>query len=87
MYSFGLFCDDCYSSYVIQVPKTNPGPHECIVCGSLMTEVVDLGIRQAWRTEVLAGEDDQEAEVIDAIRTVFGPGVEELECAERPVAV
>ena len=87
MYSFGLFCEDCYSSYVIQVPRPDPGPHECIVCGSLMTEVVDFGIRQAWRMEVLDGDDDPEAEAIDAIRAVFGPGVEELECVERTVPV
>lgn len=82
MYSFGLYCDECQSSYVIHVASVNPGTQECRVCGSLLTEVVDYGIRHAWRTEVLAHDGDTEAELIERIRAVFGPGVEELESGQ-----
>ncbi len=61
--------------------------HQCNVCGSLRTDVVDCGIRDAWCNEVLAEEPEAEARLIEAIREVFGPGVEELDREGRPMPV
>ena len=87
MHTFSLHCGQCHSSYAIQLPSTNPGSQQCVVCGSLETvEVVDQGIRHAWSAVVLAEEDEEVNQAIERIREVFGPGVEELTEAELAAA-
>ena len=87
MYSFGLHCGQCHSSYSIQVPSESPGPQQCVVCGSMDTEVVDYGIRHAWSAVVLAEEDEALNRAIERVREVFGPDVEEIGSAEPAAAV
>ena len=87
MYSFGLNCGQCHSSYTIQVPSPNPVGQQCVVCGSMeMVEVADHGIRHAWSAVVLAEDDETVNGAIERIREVFGPGVEELAGAELAAA-
>ncbi len=87
MYSFGLSCGQCHSSYTIQVPSANPVGQQCVVCGSMeMVEVANHGIQHAWNAVVMAEEDEEFNQVIERIRDVFGPGVEELEPAEPAAA-
>jgi hypothetical protein len=87
MYSFGLNCRQCRSSYTIQVASANPGPQQCVVCGSLeLVEVVDLAVRHAWSAVVLTEEDEGLNQAIERIREVFGPEVEELASAEFAAA-
>ena len=86
MYTHLISCDECCSQYAVQSVSPGPTWHQCKVCGSRRTDVVDRGIGDLWRHEVTAEQTDAEARLVEAIREVFGPGVEELDPEGRPMA-